>query len=90
MTIGIVQVPILAPLYDLLIASRKYGYNLTSQTDAPITWLKAAGFPQRSPQVENTTLAHPTVQKFLEGYELVDTEVKPFEIIRKYRKVKGE
>ncbi len=65
MTTGIVQVPTLAPQYDLLIASRKCGHSLTSQASAPITWIKAAGFPQRPPQDKNTTLAHPTVQRFL-------------------------
>ncbi len=84
---GQVTVLEMTPLYDLVVASAKYGAGLTSSPKAPIKWFKQAGFPQRSPLDKNTALASPQVQAFLQGYELVDIEVKQFEVIRKYRKL---
>lgn len=80
------------PLYDLLIAAKKYGYGSRSRDaqDAPIVWLKFAGEEKRPPKDPKITLAHPSVQKFLLGYELVATEAHQFEIVKKYRKINGE
>lgn len=74
-------------LFDLLISVKKYGIGSRSQDtqNAPILWVKAAGQEKRPPKSKSTTMAH--VVKFLEGYELVATEVRQFEIIKKYRKV---
>lgn len=74
------------PLYDLLIATRKYGYNTTSQADAPILWWKLSGRSKETPPVE-CRLTDPAIQKRLENYELMDTEVHAGQVIRKYRKL---
>ena len=73
-------------LYDLVIASRKTGYGTTSHADSPILWWKMAGQEKETP-AKPVTLIHPLVQKRLQAYELVDTEVQINQIIRKYRKL---
>jgi hypothetical protein len=75
------------PLYDLLIASKKYGVGSTSQADAPITWWKMAGQDKYFPK--SARLTDPEIQKRLAAYELVETEVHPNEIVRKYRRLAG-
>ena len=74
-------------LFDLLISVKKFGSGSRSRDteNVPILWIKAAGQEKRPPKSKNTTMAH--VVKFLQGYELVGTEVRQFEIIKKYRKV---
>jgi hypothetical protein len=73
------------PLYDLVIASRKYGYGHTTNTDAPIVWWKVAGQPKEALK-KRVSLATPLIQERLQKYYLVDTEVHPTEVIRKYCK----
>lgn len=73
-------------LYDLVIASRKYGYGSTTNAAAPIAWWKLAGQEKEVPP-RTVSLTNPVVQKHLEAYELVDTEVHPTEIVRKYRRL---
>lgn len=77
------------PLYDLLIATKKYGVGSRTRDaeNAPIVWIKFAGEDKRPPKDATITIAHPSVQKFLLGYELVTTECHQFELIRKYRKI---
>lgn len=79
--------PTIQPLYDLLIAVKKYGFGSRTRDaeNAPIVWLKQAGQEKRPPRDKSTTMAQ--VVKFLAGYELVATEVHQFEVIKKYRKV---
>lgn len=80
------QMPTQTPvLFDLLIASRKGGYGSTSHADAPILWWKLAGCEKEKP-AKPVTLVHPLIQKRLAAYELVDTEVQPNQVIRKYRR----
>jgi hypothetical protein len=76
-------------LFDLLIATKKYGYgsNTGSAESAPILWIKFAGEEKRPPKDKTITMAAPGVQKFLQGYELVANETRQFEMICKYRKV---
>ncbi len=72
------------PLYDLVIASKKYGYGSTTNANAPIEWWKLAGGEKEAPP-RQVSLADPVIQKHLEAYELVDTEIQTTRIIRKYR-----
>lgn len=74
------------PLYDLLIASKKYGYGSTTNADAPIIWWKVAGHEKQAPR-RSLSIVDPALQQRLEAYELVDTEVQPSQVIRKYRKL---
>jgi hypothetical protein len=78
--------PLVPVLYDLLISSRKNGYGTTSHADSPILWWKMAGQPKEKPP-QPVTLIHPLIQKRLQAYVLIDTEVQINQIIRKYRKV---
>lgn len=73
-------------LYDLVIASKKYGTNLTDQAEAPILWWKTPGRPQEFPQ--HKSLLDSDVQAALLDYELVHQEVKQFQVIRRYRRIK--
>lgn len=74
-------------LFDLVIASKKYGYNSTDHAEAPILWWKLAGqekeeiYPARK-----ISILDAAVQDRLQDYELVSTEVKSGMIIRKYRR----
>ena len=72
------------PTFDLLISTSKSG--LTTADDK-ILWWKVAGKEKQEPPVWGCTLTNPVIQKRLLAYELVDTEVKQFEVIRKYRKL---
>ena len=74
------------PLFDLVIASRKNGYGTTSHADSPILWWKMAG-QQREKPAKPVSLIHPLIQKRLQAYELVDTEVQINQVIRKYRRL---
>lgn len=84
----VVQLPD-RPLYDLVIASRKYGFSSTTNANAPIEWWKVAGGEQQSPPGQ-VSLTDPIIQQHLAAYELVDTEIHPMRIIRKYRKLQTE
>ena len=74
-----------APLFDLVIASRKGGYGTTSHASAPILWWKLAGQPKET-LTKRVSLTHPLIQKRLAAYELVTVEVHPTTIVRKCRK----
>lgn len=76
------------PLYDLVIASRKYGYGETDNATDPILWWKKAGEPQQKPR-GRMSLVDFTNQGELDDYELVDVEVHPTQIINKYRIMEG-
>lgn len=87
------QAPIAPPppgevVADLVIASRKYGYNSTTTAEAPILWWKLPGrdreelWPHR-----RATLVDPEIQTRLEGYELIDTKVGRDQIVRWYKKI---
>lgn len=75
-------------LFDLVIASKKYGYNSTDHAEAPILWWKLAGqekeelYPGRKINILDAA-----VQDRLQDYELVATEPKLNMIIRKYRRI---
>lgn len=76
----------LTPLFDLVIASRKNGYGTTSHADSAILWWKLAGQEKEKP-AKPVSLIHPLVQKRLQAYELVGTEVQINQVIRKYRRL---
>lgn len=76
------------PLYDLVICVKKFGYSTTSQADNPIAWLKFAGLEKEKGQGQRVT--DPEMQERLEGFELVDTEARQFQIIYKYRKARSQ
>ena len=83
------DLPVVVPgqtLYDLVIASKKYGYGSTDHANAPILWWKVAGQPKEEiyPR-RRVSVIDNEVQDRLAGYELVDTEVKRNMIVRKYR-----
>lgn len=73
------------PLFDLVIASKKSGYGITSRASAPVLWYKLAGQPKQNPK--GWALTQPAVQARLQDYELVDTEVRQNQVIRKYCKI---
>ena len=73
-------------LYDLVIASKKYGYGSTTHAEAPILWWKLAGQAQEAPPYR-MSLVDRGVAERLRGYELMDTEVHRDQVVRKYRKV---
>ena len=75
-------------LFDLVIASKKYGYGSTDHAEAPILWWKLAGQPKEElyPR-RRVSVVDAVVQERLAGYELVANEVKPNMVIRKYRRV---
>ncbi len=76
-------------LFDLVIASKKYGCGSTDHAEAPILWWKVAGqdkeelYPSRL-----VSLVDSVVQNKLANYELVATDVKVNMIIRKYRRIR--
>lgn len=72
------------PLYDLVVCVKKFGYSTTSQADNPIAWLKFAGQEKEAGRGQRVTDSG--MQERLEGFELVDTEARQFEVILKYRK----
>lgn len=72
-------------LFDLVIASKKYGYNTTSDAGAPIAWFKKAG--EERQEGNGLSLASPGVQEALLKYDLVDTEARAGLVIRRYRKL---
>lgn len=74
------------PLYDLVIASQKFGYGATDTADAPILWWKLAGQAKEVP-AKKCRLTDPAIQRRLLSYKLVATEVRTRQIIRKYIKV---
>lgn len=83
--------PVVVPgqtLYDLVIASKKYGRGSTDHAEAPILWWKLAGKPKEEvyPQ-RRVSVIDSQVQERLASYELVDTEVRRNMVIRKYRKL---
>ncbi|MCL4301288.1 MAG: hypothetical protein KJ077_36640 [Anaerolineae bacterium] len=74
-------------IFDLVIASKKVGCHCTPNPDAPIAWIKRAGFPRRPPFSQNISLTNPEVQAFLKGYELVETEPLVNLVVRRYRRI---
>lgn len=77
-------------VFDLVIASKKDSYNCTPNPDAPIAWIKQAGFPRRPPLSQNTSLTSPEVQAFLKGYELIDTESLINLVVRRYCRIQTQ
>ncbi len=74
-------------LYDLVIATVKYGYGTTERATDPIAWLKWAGEQRREFRPgRRPTLVDGNVQAMLDGLELVETEVQASQVIRKYRR----
>ena len=74
------------PTYDLLISTKRLGLSTGSIASDKILWWKVAGQEKGEP-FRTRAITDPLVQKRLLAYELVDTEVKQFEVIRKYRKL---
>lgn len=74
-----------APGYDLVIASKKYGRGSTTQLDAPVLWWKEIN-KEREVPTGRITLLDPRMQARLAGYDLVDTEIQPNQIVRRYRR----
>lgn len=72
-------------LYDLVIASKKYGYGSTTNANSPILWWKLAGEAKEDVYAQKYTLINPVIQQKLLDYELIKTEVHSCQIIRKYR-----
>lgn len=75
------------PLYGLVIASKKFGFGTTCNASDRILWWKMAGQPIQENLNKELSLVSPVIQKKLQGYTLVDTEVQPHQIIRKYKKM---
>lgn len=80
--------PALGPvLYDLVIATVKYGYGTTEQATDPIAWLKFAGQQrQQFKPGQRPALVDSKIQAMLDGLKLVKTEVQASQVIRKYRR----
>lgn len=77
---------IMAP-FDLAIATVRYGYGCTDSAADPIVWLKWTGQPKQEFRPgRRPRLVDNTIQAQLEGLELVDAEIKPSEIVRRYRR----
>lgn len=79
------EYPAPAP-FDLVIATKKTPH--TSGPDGKILWFKLTG----QEKVEPTKTAHltdGTIQAKLAKYELVDTEARASQVIRRYRLIAG-
>lgn len=72
------------PTFDLLISCSRVG--ISSFINDEILWWKVAGQGKHEPS-QTCAITDPIIQKRLLAYELVTTEIKEFEIIRKYRKL---
>ena len=71
-------------LYDLAVAVKKYGYGLSTNGQSPILWYKLAGQPKKEPA--GWTMAKLVSRGRLDGFELIDTEVKINMIVYRYRR----
>lgn len=76
-------------LFDLVVATQKYGYGETENATDPIIWYKKFGEPRQKPR-GRTSIADWASQGLLDGYNLVATEVHPTQLIRKYRRSNGQ
>lgn len=74
--------------FDLVIAAKKYGVGSTTQLDAPILWWKEAGKETEQPK-GRITLLDARMRTWLAGYDLVDTEIQPNQVIRRYRRIQA-
>lgn len=81
------NLPAQAPLFDLIIVTRRWGYGSKTSGNEPILWTKLVGQPEDHQTYAGLTMYSPPVRKLLEPYEWAENENKEFKLVRKFRRI---